>query len=82
MITMIDDLVRQGQLGRGVDSWERSGGLEAVVSGVPESLRQLLEQQIERLAPEDQVLLEAASVVGTEFSAAAVAAGADAPSQA
>jgi predicted ATPase len=36
-----------------------------------------LEQQIERLAAEEQRLLEAASVVGTEFSAAAVAAGLD-----
>jgi predicted ATPase len=72
MITMVDDLVRQGRLGGVEDSLEWSRGLEAVVSRMPESLRQLLEQEIERLTFEDQMLLEAASAVGTEFSAAAV----------
>ena len=43
--------------------------------GVPETLRQLIEQQFERLAPAEQALVEAASVAGVEFAAAAVAAG-------
>ena len=42
---------------------------------MPESLRQLIERQLEQLAPEDQVLLEVASVAGQEFAVAAVAAG-------
>ena len=54
-------------------SWRRH--LEAVAAGVPDSLRQLIEQQFERLAPAEQALLEAASVAGVEFAAAAVAAG-------
>jgi tetratricopeptide (TPR) repeat protein len=37
----------------------------------------MIEQQLERLERRDQRLLEAASVVGAEFSAAAVAAGVD-----
>ncbi len=41
---------------------------------VPDALRRLIEQQALRLGPEDQRLLEVASVVGVEFSAAAVAA--------
>ena len=50
----------------------------AVVEGrVPETIRQMIEQQVERLSIEEQRLLEVASVVGVEFSAAAVAAGAD-----
>ena len=42
--------------------------------GVPGNLRQLIEQQLSRVSPEERKLLEAASVAGTEFSAAAVAA--------
>ena len=45
---------------------------------MPESLRQVLEQQITRLAPERQQVLEVASVAGVEFVAAAVAAGLEA----
>ena len=50
-------------------------GVETAATGVPESLRQLIERQLEQLAPEDQVLLEVASVAGQEFAVAAVAAG-------
>jgi predicted ATPase len=51
--------------------------IEAVAVGIPESLRQMVEQQVERLSPEDQRMVEAASVVGVEFSAAVVATGLD-----
>ncbi len=43
---------------------------------VPESIRQMIEKQLDRLNPEEQRVLEIASVAGAEFSAAAVAAGA------
>jgi hypothetical protein len=42
----------------------------------PESLRQMIEQQLERLRVEEQRVLEIASVAGMEFSTAAVAAAA------
>jgi hypothetical protein len=51
------------------------GGIEENIGGVPESLQHLIAQQVERLRPETQRLLEVASVAGAEFSAAAVAAG-------
>ena len=75
LITVVDDLVRRGLVRDGAGGWELVGGLEAIQHGVPESLRQLLEQQLEQLSRADQRLLEAASVVGVEFAAAAVAAG-------
>lgn len=53
--------------------------LEELASGVPESLRQMIEQQIERLDPADAQMLEAASVSGREFSAATAAAAAGLP---
>jgi DNA-binding winged helix-turn-helix (wHTH) protein/predicted ATPase len=73
-----------------VDAWEAQGWLEVVegrrrlrmgmdelAQGVPEGLRQMLAQQFERLSLEEQLVLEAASVAGVEFSAATVAAGLD-----
>jgi DNA-binding winged helix-turn-helix (wHTH) protein/tetratricopeptide (TPR) repeat protein len=54
-----------------------SGGgsaMESAEIGVPENIRQMITQQIERLSEEDVRLLEAASVAGNEFSAMAVAA--------
>ena len=55
--------------------WEVQEGLEKVALEVPESLQQLVEQQLSQLSPEDQRVLEAGSVAGMQFSAAAVAAG-------
>ena len=48
---------------------------KSVEQSIPESVRQMIEKQIDRLSAEDQRLLEVASVVGAEFSAASVAAG-------
>src|SRR6185295_7503536 len=42
---------------------------------VPDSLRQMIEGQFDRLSVEEQRLLETASVAGVEFAVAAVAAG-------
>src|SRR5262249_59042769 len=42
---------------------------------VPQNIQQMIEQQLERLRPEEQRMLEAASVAGVEFSVATVAAG-------
>ena len=53
-------------------------GLDELARGVPETLRQMLAQQVERLSGEEQQILEAASVAGIEYSAAAVAAALDA----
>jgi predicted ATPase/DNA-binding winged helix-turn-helix (wHTH) protein len=47
----------------------------ALGDAVPETLRKLIEQQLGQLGRDDQRLLEAASVAGKEFAAAAVAAG-------
>jgi predicted ATPase len=54
--------------------WEIKGALGEDGLGVPENLRQLIEQQLGRLNPDEHKVLEAASVAGAEFSAAAVAA--------
>ncbi|HEV8713986.1 MAG TPA: AAA family ATPase, partial [Candidatus Binatia bacterium] len=75
MINVVNDLVAQCALGQSDSRWELQERVEEVEGRVPESLQQLIEQQIERLGPQAQHLLEVASVAGAEFSAAAVAAG-------
>jgi hypothetical protein len=74
LVAVVDTLVRQGQLQEGGTSGEGSGDLAVRLGDVPDSLRQLMEQQLAQLAPAVQALLEAASVVGKEFAVEAVAA--------
>jgi predicted ATPase/DNA-binding winged helix-turn-helix (wHTH) protein/energy-coupling factor transporter ATP-binding protein EcfA2 len=58
MANVVDDVMAQGELEE---------------HGMPESLRQLLNQRLDRLNPDEQRLIEVGSVVGVEFAAAAVA---------
>jgi DNA-binding winged helix-turn-helix (wHTH) protein/tetratricopeptide (TPR) repeat protein len=76
MVNVVDELVAQGLVADVDGRRTPQAGFERV--GVPESLRQMIEQQVERLQPEQQALLEAASVAGAEFPAAAVAAALEA----
>ena len=79
MVNVLDLLVTQGVIVRRDGHWELAGRLEDVPAVTPPTIRQFLEQQLDRLSPADQRLLEVASVAGAEFSAAAVAAGVGAP---
>jgi predicted ATPase len=71
---VVDTLVRQGQLREAGTGGVGDGDLAVRLGDVPESLRQLIEQQLAQLAPDVQALLEAASVAGQAFGVAAVAA--------
>jgi predicted ATPase len=71
---MVDMLTRQGRLRDAATSGAVGEELAVTVGGAPDSLRQLIEQQLLQLAPDVQALLEAASVAGQEFAVAAVAA--------
>ena len=73
MVSLVDEMVQQGVLDENPHDWEIVGGGKAEVVGVPENLRHLIEQRLERLEPDDQRLLEAASMTGVECSAAAIA---------
>ena len=78
LVTLVQAFVERGVLRDQDGCWTVQGDIEALALEVPESLRQLLEQQIARLPPEVQRVLEVASVAGVEFVAAAVAAGLEA----
>jgi predicted ATPase len=76
MVAMLDHLVRQGALRQTEGTWALETRIDEVSAEIPDDLRQLIEKQLDRLSPEEQKVLEVASVAGVEFSAAAVAAGA------
>jgi DNA-binding winged helix-turn-helix (wHTH) protein/predicted ATPase len=82
LVTVVDALVQQGLLHEGGGAPAGDGGLAAVETMVPESLQQMIAQQLERLSAEQQRALDAASVAGVVFSAAAVAAGVEGPLEA
>jgi predicted ATPase len=50
-------------------TWQLNEPIENVAVEAPESLRQLIELQIEKLSPEEQRVLEIASVHGVSFTA-------------
>jgi DNA-binding winged helix-turn-helix (wHTH) protein/predicted ATPase len=77
MSLLLDDL-----RGRGVLTDMRVQGGAAAASattgrGIPDTLRRLIERQFDELAPDERSLLEVASVLGGEWSAATIAAGAE-----
>jgi DNA-binding winged helix-turn-helix (wHTH) protein/predicted ATPase len=74
MVNTIDHLVEERLIEADAGGWHLRVPIETVKLGVPESIRQLIETQVDRLDARDQRILEAASVAGTECSAAAVAA--------
>jgi predicted ATPase len=75
MVQVVEDWVRRGWLAQVDRHWTLRVGLAALAVTVPEGLRQMLEQYLDRLSPMEQQVLEVGSVAGITFSAAAVAAG-------
>lgn len=73
MIAMLDHLAKQGVLSREGGRWKLTASLERVDPGVPETLRQMLELQLQHLSEAEQELLKCASVGGQHFTAWAVA---------
>jgi DNA-binding winged helix-turn-helix (wHTH) protein/predicted ATPase len=70
LVNVIDDLVARGVL-RDVDGrWTLAVPAEQVAAGVPHTLTQMIEKQLDRLAPAEQAMLAVGSVAGAEFSAA------------
>jgi predicted ATPase len=72
MVNMLEHLVQQGEVVRR-GGWALREGAEA--AGVQEGLRQLLVRRLAALEPGERKVLEAASVAGEAFTAAAVSAG-------
>ena len=84
LVNLVDYWLAQGALisrsrhdQPGAAAWELRTDLHALDTGVPVSIRSLIEKQLERLSPDELRILEGASIAGVEFSSAAAAAAAD-----
>jgi DNA-binding winged helix-turn-helix (wHTH) protein/tetratricopeptide (TPR) repeat protein len=73
MTAIIEHLEQNGVLSRMDGRWRMTRPLEKVEPGVPETLRQMLEVQLQQLSGEEQQLLKCASVAGEHFTAWSVA---------
>ena len=76
VVELVDFLVAQGILepsGKAFTT-EPAKQLDAGSINMPANILQMVERNVEQLAPEQQRILEASSVAGAEFSAATVAA--------
>jgi DNA-binding winged helix-turn-helix (wHTH) protein/tetratricopeptide (TPR) repeat protein len=91
LVHLLDDLIDQGVLSQHRGVWALAGAddkhaasqssetpawLAVLDTQIPQTVRAMIESQIERLPNAARAALEAAAVVGIEFSAAAVAAAA------
>jgi predicted ATPase/DNA-binding winged helix-turn-helix (wHTH) protein len=70
LVNVVDDLIAQGHLRDVEGEWALVVPVDRVASGVPHTLWQMVEKQIDRLSPLEQTVLTVASVAGAEFSAA------------
>jgi predicted ATPase len=74
MVAVADHWVAQGLLAESQSAGAPLSVTDELGSTVPESLRQMIDQQFSRLPEQKQQTLEAAAVAGLEFSTATVAA--------
>jgi len=74
MVNAVEYLLTEGLIVKHEGSWELVVEIEKVEVGVPDSIKQMIEKQLDNLSAEDARTLEAASLAGAEFSTLAVVA--------
>jgi len=75
MVNAVDFLLAEGLIVEQEKRWELVVEIEKVEVGVPDSVKQMIERQLDYLDAEKRRTLEAASVAGAEFSTLALVAG-------
>ena len=70
MVTALEHMTGRGFISHEKSGWMLKVPLDEIEVEVPESLRQMIEVQIERLTTDEQRALEAASITATGFNAA------------
>ncbi len=76
--TLVDDLEAQGLLRERDGRWELATSVQDVAARRPDSIRRLIDTQIDRLAAAEQKIIEVAAVAGMTFTAGVVAYALDA----
>jgi DNA-binding winged helix-turn-helix (wHTH) protein/energy-coupling factor transporter ATP-binding protein EcfA2 len=74
MVSLLDELAARGMLAEREGTWTLTVSIAEVQAHRPASVKQLIDMQLDRLPPGEQRVLEAASIVGAEFSTSLVAA--------
>jgi predicted ATPase/DNA-binding winged helix-turn-helix (wHTH) protein len=74
VVNVAEDLARRGVLIERNGCWALAAPPDIVDGAVPDDVRRMIEHALDRVGPHERRLLEAGSVAGAEFSAAAVAA--------
>ena len=77
VVSALDHLVERGMIAERDGRWQLTTTLDEIVAHRVDSVMQLIDLQLDRLPPDEQRVLEAASVVGFEFSTGACAAALD-----
>jgi predicted ATPase len=79
MVTLVNHLVAEGWLARAEadEGWTQALSIEALRGTVPESLKGVVQTQIDRMSAEEVEVLVAGSAVGETFAAQLVAAALD-----
>jgi tetratricopeptide (TPR) repeat protein len=62
MVTALDDMTERSLISRNKGSWQLGVALKGIDLEVPKNLQQMIEGQIDRLSPEEQRVLEVASL--------------------
>lgn len=75
LVNCVDYLIARAQLVRGPNGWSLAVPLAQIDTGIPDSLQQMIEKQLERLTPEERRILSVASVAGLEFSTRTLSGG-------
>ncbi len=75
MVSILDHLRERSLIAVDNGTWQIKAPLESILLETPESLRQMIELQIEQLSADEQRVLEVASVAGVSFIANASAFG-------
>jgi DNA-binding winged helix-turn-helix (wHTH) protein/tetratricopeptide (TPR) repeat protein len=78
LTTLVDDLEAQDLLSRRGGRWELTTSVDDVAARRPDSIRRLIDTQIDRLGAAEQRIVEAAGIAGMIFTAGEVAHALDA----
>ncbi len=79
MVSLLDELAGRGMLTKRDGRWTMAVSIDEVEAHRPASVKQLIDIQLDRLSATEQRVLEAASIVGSEFSTSLVAAALEMP---
>jgi DNA-binding winged helix-turn-helix (wHTH) protein len=74
VVAALEHLVRRGALVEDGGRWAVTRDFAGVEAAVPDSVRDMIERQLDAISEVDRELLEGAAVAGAEFAAPAVAA--------